>query len=167
MAALVREAGLSVVRELMSKGRTKGSSSGSLAGVQVTHPGDDGSAPSSSRSDDISGSSVADAESDSRAAESEASEAVCISARHFESALGRVRPSVALHDRQRYKARTLTILCFIYISPLLVCHPYMLIIALNLLPVLGMSGFKRISRRGWAPSRHCPPLPRSRIIDEI
>ena len=107
MAALVREAGLSVVRELMSKGKTKGSSSGSLAGVSLTHPGDDGSAPSSSGSDDVSGRSVANAEGGGEAAENEASEAVCISARHFESALGRVRPSVALHDRLRYVARTL------------------------------------------------------------
>ena len=27
---------------------------------------------------------------------------VCICSRHFEAALNRVRPSVALHDRQRY-----------------------------------------------------------------
>jgi SpoVK/Ycf46/Vps4 family AAA+-type ATPase len=115
MAALVREAGLSVVRELMSKGRAKGSSSGSLAGVIAAHPGDDGSAPSSSSGGDVSGSRVADGDSGSGAgaAESDASEAVCISARHFESALGRVRPSVALHDRQRYVTRTLSSLYLI------------------------------------------------------
>lgn len=99
MAALVREAGLSVVRELMSK--SKGSSSGSLAGVSVTRPGDDGSTPSSSGSAGVSEVADPGTEGGSEATGSDATEAVCISARHFQSALGRVRPSVALHDRQR------------------------------------------------------------------
>ena len=102
MAALVREAGLAVVRELMSSNsHPVGFSTpavGHASGGKSDH------FPSSATSS--SGGAVGDASSsgDSGLAVAHTVEEqppVCISARHFESALQKVRPSVALQDRQR------------------------------------------------------------------
>ena len=112
MAALVREAGLAVVRELMSGShksnssvdknaiREISSSSGS-ADPESTGPGSiseqppggvEGGSPKSHSSvaADVGVSEGRDVE-----------EVVCICSRHFESALQRVRPSVALQERKR------------------------------------------------------------------
>ena len=102
MAALVREAGLAVVRELMSSNIHPVGSSVPSA-VHVTG-GNAGHCPSSATSS--SGGTASDPTSSGdggpHVADTEEKQpAVCISARHFESALQKVRPSVALHDRQR------------------------------------------------------------------
>jgi hypothetical protein len=102
MAALVREAGLAVVRELMSNHST--GSSVPAAG-RVTSGGADHcpSSASATSSSEGTGSDTASSGDGSLALASTEKKQlpVCISARHFESALQKVRPSVALHDRQR------------------------------------------------------------------
>ena len=103
MAALVREAGLAVVRELMSN-NSHPVGFGTPA-VEHASGGKIDHCPSSATSS--SEGAVRDATSSGDggltvAHTEEQQPPVCISARHFESALQRVRPSVALQDRQRW-----------------------------------------------------------------
>ena len=102
MAALVREAGLAVVRELMSN-NSHPVGFGTPA-VEHASGGKIDHCPSSATSS--SEGAVRDATSSGDggltvARTEEQQPPVCISARHFESALQKVRPSVALQDRQR------------------------------------------------------------------
>ena len=107
----MREAGLAVVREMMSKSSqpSRGLSDSTVSANSSTE-----SAPSSSvtisshganSADDIMSSTSPIGKNDiSNGAEDDYNDVtapVCISSRHFEAALNRVRPSVALHDRQR------------------------------------------------------------------
>lgn len=100
MAALVREAGLAVVRELMSNYPTGSNvpAAGRIAGGGADHC--PSSATSSSEGTGLDPASSGDG-SLVLANTEKKQPPVCISARHFESALQKVRPSVALHDRQR------------------------------------------------------------------
>ena len=103
MAALVREAGLAVVRELMSN-NSHPVGFGTPA-VEHASGGKIDHCPSSATSS--SEGAVRDATSSGDggltvAHTEEQQPPVCISARHFESALQKVRPSVALQDRQRW-----------------------------------------------------------------
>jgi SpoVK/Ycf46/Vps4 family AAA+-type ATPase len=100
MAALVREAGLAVVRELMS---SHPSGLSVPATGRVTGGAADHCPSSATRSSEGTGSDPASSDEGSLALASTEKKQlpVCISARHFESALQKVRPSVALHDRQR------------------------------------------------------------------
>ena len=112
MAALVREAGLAVVRELMSRSSHKSSSSVDKSSVrgsssssgssylESTGPGSRSEHPQGGVEGDNpkSHSSVA---ADVVSVVDEVAEVVCICSRHFESALQRVRPSVALQERKR------------------------------------------------------------------
>jgi ribosome biogenesis ATPase len=89
LSALVREAGLAVVRELMRGGKVAESeaSDGTDIASAVEAP---------AVSDGIENDS-----SSSTNTRQEVSSVVCISGRHFEAALKRVRPSVAPVDRLR------------------------------------------------------------------
>jgi exo-beta-1,3-glucanase (GH17 family) len=102
MAALVREAGLAVVRELMSNYPT---GSSMPAAGRVTGGGADhcpSSATATSSSEGTSSDSASSGDGSLALINTEKKQPpVCISARHFEAALQKVRPSVALHDRQR------------------------------------------------------------------
>lgn len=102
MAALVREAGLAVVRELMCNNfNPVGSGTSAVehaSGGTIDHFPSSATSSSEGAVRDVTSSgdgglTVAHTE--------EQQPPVCISARHFESALQKVRPSVALQDRQR------------------------------------------------------------------
>ena len=110
----MREAGLAVVREMMSKSSqpSRGLNDSTVSANSVNSNTE--SAPSSSvtisshganSADDIMSSTSPIGKNDiSNGAEDDYNDVtapVCISSRHFEAALNRVRPSVALHDRQR------------------------------------------------------------------
>ena len=107
----MREAGLAVVREMMSKSSqpSRGLNDSTVSANSVNSNTE--SAPSSSvtisthganSADDIISSTSPIGKIDiSNVAEDDVTAPVCISSRHFEAALNRVRPSVALHDRQR------------------------------------------------------------------
>lgn len=108
MAALVREAGLAVVRELMSN---QPSGFSVPAAGKVTSAGGGGDHCPSSATATATATTSSEGTSSDTASSGDGSLAlagtekkqppVCISARHFEAALQKVRPSVALHDRQR------------------------------------------------------------------
>jgi hypothetical protein len=104
MAALVREAGLAVVRELMSNHSTGSSvpAAGRGAGGGADHCPSSATATSSSEGTGTGSDTASSGDGSLALASTEKKQPpVCISARHFESALQKVRPSVALHDRQR------------------------------------------------------------------
>ena len=104
MAALVREAGLAVVRELMGNSYQPVGSSVPAAGHvslgQAERCPSSAGSSSEGAANDLT-SSHDEGEGLNVAHTEEKQPAVCISARHFESALQKVRPSVALQDRQR------------------------------------------------------------------
>ena len=104
MAALVREAGLAVVRELMSNYPTGSSmpAAGRAAGAGGGGDHCPSSATATSNSEGTGSDSASSGDGSLTLAGTEKKQPpVCISARHFEAALQKVRPSVALHDRQR------------------------------------------------------------------
>lgn len=117
MAALVREAGLAVVRELMSsshkssssvdKNIPNGSSSSGFTGPGSISEHAPGGVEISSYIMTVEGDSPKSHSSSAADAGGSVSvgagieEAVCICSRHFECALQRVRPSVALQERKR------------------------------------------------------------------
>ena len=111
----MREAGLAVVREMMSKSRDIGLRNGSHGGITAASIGgmstevpssstDLGSAESSTSGSDSSSSSSSSSHAGTETAPEDngsSTTGACICARHFEAALNRVRPSVTLQDRQR------------------------------------------------------------------
>ena len=113
----MREAGLAVVREMMSKSRDIGLRNGSHGGITAASIGGMSTeVPSSSTALGSAESSTSGSDSSSSSSSSSSSHAgtetapedngssttgACICARHFEAALNRVRPSVTLQDRQR------------------------------------------------------------------
>ena len=116
LAALVREAGLAVVREMMIKSSQPSRGSNDITDSTTSVHSNSLSAPSSSvtisthcanSTNDITSPSttaidnndVSNGVEDNN--DNDITDRVCISSRHFEAALNRVRPSVALHDRQR------------------------------------------------------------------
>ena len=99
LAALVREAGLAVIRDMnLSHTPAGGSSSG--AGDIVSSSGGDGDIGGGSVSGQLAGCCIS-GDTATVGSSTGGGAGCCITARHFESALQRVRPSVALQDRKR------------------------------------------------------------------
>ena len=104
LAALVREAGLAVIRDMnlsqAPPGGTNSSSSSSAGAGIISSEGilvGNGDIGGGSVSGQLAGCYISGATATAAASDS----GCCITARHFESALQRVRPSVALQDRKR------------------------------------------------------------------
>ena len=114
LAALVREAGLAVIRDMnlsntfagsSSSSSSAGTSSDSSAGASSSSDGGGISAVGGSVSGQLAGCSISGdtttAASSTGGGGGSTGGGCCITERHFESALQKVRPSVALQDRKR------------------------------------------------------------------